>query len=179
MLAPGPQTVWKVASYPVVQSEDVMLPERIQSKIMPEPNSGCWLWTGYVAPNGYGKMQVKLPGGGWTTKYAHREIYKAVKGEIPPGLDIDHRCRQRCCVNPDHLRPATRKENVANAVRNRAKLLARTHCKRGHEFDADNTRWFKSPWSGLPVRQCRTCLRVAMKRHDEKRRGARRASQPV
>lgn len=157
---------------------DDRLPERIAKHIAPEPNSGCWLWMGCVAPNGYPKVARKHDGGGWTTANAHREVYKILVGDIPEGLDLDHKCKVRCCVNPAHVKLATRAENMANAESNRKAMLARTHCKRGHEFNEASTRWFRSPWTGEPVRQCRPCLRVAQRRFHleniEERRAANR-----
>lgn len=79
----------------------------INDLIYKEPMSGCWLWMGKIDIKGYGA--IKFEG-----KYmkAHRESYKIYKGEIPKGLDLDHLCRIRSCVNPDHLEPVTRAENT-------------------------------------------------------------------
>lgn len=65
--------------------------------------NGCWIWKGYVAKHGYG-YQGRVP--------AHRAVYIEHRGVIPPGLDLDHLCRVRACVNPDHLEPVTRAENL-------------------------------------------------------------------
>ncbi len=67
----------------------------------------CHIWQLGIEPNGYGKV-----GGGAKTKWAHRAAYEAVHGSVPPGLDLDHLCRVRACVNPAHLEPVTRTENV-------------------------------------------------------------------
>lgn len=136
-----------------------MLPDRIQNKIAPEPMSGCWLWTGTCKPNGYAEMKVKTAGR-WLTSYAHREIYKKIKGEIPVGLELDHKCRVRSCVNPDHLEPVTRSVNVRRGIGNRAAMLARTHCKRGHAFDEVNTKWVLTARSKRPTRVCRACNKL-------------------
>lgn len=141
--------------------------DKMMSNIMPEPNSGCWLWMGFVAPNGYGKTATRR-GGGWTTTYAHREMYKMLVGEIPNGLDLDHKCRVRCCVNPDHLRPVTRSENVRLGIGNRTALLKRTHCKRGHEYNEKNTKYMTSPFNGLPTRKCMICDRMSHIRYRRK-----------
>jgi hypothetical protein len=94
----------------------------------------CWLWTAYVMPNGYGQFwdgeRLKLP---------HRVAYELVVGPIPDGLTLDHRrtC-PKCCVNPDHLRPATQKQNNENLVG------ARTNSKsgiRGVYWDEARSRW--------------------------------------
>src|SRR6202030_118623 len=69
---------------------------------IPEPNSGCWLWLGACNEFGYGKFgKVK----------AHRFSYEREKGPIPDGLEIDHLCRNKSCVNPDHLEAVTHGEN--------------------------------------------------------------------
>lgn len=74
----------------------------------------CWVWNLAVMPNGYG--QHARPGGRGTT-YAHRVYYEQARGPIPPGLDLDHLCRVRACVNPDHLEPVTRAENLRRGLR--------------------------------------------------------------
>jgi hypothetical protein len=76
--------------------------DRLNSKILPEPNSGCWLWTGCQCHDGY--PQTREPE---TQKkvYAHRLIYELARGIIPKDHDLDHTCFVRSCVNPDHLRP--------------------------------------------------------------------------
>lgn len=89
------------------------LRSRLQENSIPEPNSGCWIFTGYVDVLGYGIIAE--------TKHkrikAHRASYAAFKCEIPEGLDIMHICDMRCCINPDHLSPGTHKENMADMAR--------------------------------------------------------------
>ncbi len=72
-----------------------------------DPNTGCWLWLLATNLPGYG---VRRRGRGQV--YAHRAAYEARFGPIPVGLEIDHRCRQPSCVNPDHLEAVTHAENV-------------------------------------------------------------------
>ena len=112
------------------------LPSRFLRLIEFEPNTGCWLWAGHVNPKGYGTAAIKETGSNrWMTRYAHRAMYQLVAGPIQAGLELDHLCRVRSCVNPEHLEPVTRRENVlrgdAPAL---AALLSRpkTHCARGH-----------------------------------------------
>lgn len=75
----------------------------------------CWTWTGYTeAKSGYGRLSF-----GGARSYAHRVAYELAVGPIPEGLDLDHLCRVRNCVNPTHLEPVTRGENVRRAHRAR------------------------------------------------------------
>jgi hypothetical protein len=81
------------------------LEERVWAKV--EKTEGCWLWTAAISPNGYGKFMVS-----GRPVNAHRLVYQLTVGPIPDGLDLDHLCRVRHCVNPDHLEPVTRSENL-------------------------------------------------------------------
>lgn len=83
------------------------LEERFWAKV--KKTGTCWLWTGHVSKSGYGRFRVK----GYAES-AHRVSYEISIGAIPEGLDVDHVCRQKSCVNPDHLRAATRKQNMEN-----------------------------------------------------------------
>jgi hypothetical protein len=84
--------------------------------------SGCWLWTGTKSHNGYGQMKVNK-----RLTSPHRFIYAYFFGDIPDGLEIDHKCRTRACCNPRHLRAITHKENQS--------VLIRNTCKYGHTFE--------------------------------------------
>lgn len=72
--------------------------------------SGCWLWTGKKGSKGYGLVHVDAKAG--TQQQAHRAAYELTIGTIPEGLELDHLCRVRPCVNPAHLEPVTRAENM-------------------------------------------------------------------
>lgn len=111
------------------------------ANVCPEPMSGCWLWVGTVSKQGYGSFS--LAGKRFA---AHRYSWEASRGPIPAGLQIDHLCRVRCCVNPQHLEPVTGKENVHRAA------ILRTHCKHGHPFNEENTQYHGT------VRICRKCV---------------------
>lgn len=87
------------------------LRKRLWDLAMPEPNSGCWLFTGYLDRGGYGIIALDKR----TRIGAHRASYWAHKGESG-GLDILHSCDVRCCVNPDHLWTGTHVENMADMV---------------------------------------------------------------
>lgn len=88
---------------------------------------------------------------------AHRVAYELTRGPIPAGMEIDHLCRVRSCVNPDHLEAVTRGENLR---RGRGKTGAQTHCKRGHELTPENTYRYVNR-RGYVCRHCRQCRRAA------------------
>jgi hypothetical protein len=83
--------------------------ERFGAKYEPEPNSGCWIWTARIQPNGYG--QATLPGGHGSSTGAHRVSWLLHRGLIPVGLCVLHRCDNKPCVNPAHLYIGTLKQN--------------------------------------------------------------------
>jgi hypothetical protein len=129
--------------------------ERIENYIHHEPNTGCWLWGGFVDKDGYGSALVKNPNGHGRglTRRAHRVVYERCRGPIPEGLTLDHLCKVRCCVNPAHLEPVTMRENVMRGDGITAQNAQKTHCKRGHEFSTANTYVEKS--GGRTCRACR------------------------
>lgn len=133
--------------------------ERFWPKV--DTSGDCWLWAGYVKPNGYATF---YPGGGnhIPKVYVHRFAYEAFRGPIPEGFEVDHLCNIRHCVNPDHLEAVTKRENLdrRNATHGWRRLpppgrprRLRTHCKHGHPFDEGNTYWHGG------YRYCRTCRR--------------------
>lgn len=132
--------------------------ERLARFVIPEPNSGCWLWIGATSSGGYGQFQ-ESPNPKKKVS-AHRASYEYFVGPIPPGMQIDHLCRVRCCVNPAHLEPVTNREN---GLRGNSGLINRskTHCRKGHPFEA---------WNLIPrflrkgQRVCLTCERIRLGR---------------
>lgn len=130
-----------------------MLPDSL-SGVAELTESGCWRWLGYVDPNGYGRKNLrKHEGGGYV--YAHRWSYEQMVGPIPEGLTIDHLCRNRGCVNPEHLEPVTRGENVLRGEGPAAQAARKTHCPKGHAYEGENL--YVNPNTGH--RMCVTCQR--------------------
>lgn len=130
--------------------------ERISKWSIPEPNSGCWIWVGSLNRDGYGTC-------GRPFHLAHRLSYVSHIGVVPDGLEIDHKCRVRCCVNPDHLEAVTHLINVRRGIRvpENHRNARKTHCKNGHELVGNNL--VSVVWNGRPARKCREC-RVAAQR---------------
>ena len=112
---------------------------------------GCWEWTAAIDDNGYGRASVD-----GRMKYAHRIAYEAFVGPIPAGLQIDHLCRTRHCVNPAHLEPVTNAENQRRAA---LFLEPAQACLRGHAYTPENTYMHRGR------RSCRECRREAHARH--------------
>jgi hypothetical protein len=107
----------------------------------------CWIWNGPIDKGGYGRTGVD-----GKDRASHRLIYEHFKGSIPEGLQIDHLCRNRRCVNPDHLEPVTLQENLRRgfgpAALNRRKVV----CMRGHALSGENL--YVNPRG---QRQCKAC----------------------
>lgn len=138
-------------------SEKLLMVERLQRHCMPVTESGCWLWTGSEDMKGYGQLT-------FNKKHyrAYRFSYEIFKGTIPAGMTLDHLCRVRLCVNPDHMEVVTNKENVLRGHGVTANNAAKTHCKHGHEFTEENTYVFRYRASGG-----RSCLACRRRRRDE------------
>ena len=106
--------------------------DRLLPKIDFDGPGGCWLWTASQTSKGYGqikRMDQRKP------MPAHRAVWLAVVGPIPDGLTLDHLCRVRLCVNPDHLEPVTNRENILRGESMSAIHARKTHCPRGHPYD--------------------------------------------
>jgi hypothetical protein len=108
---------------------------RFSKKFMPEPNSGCWLWAGAIWQNGYGAFYLR-----GKNQTAHRAAYEIRHGKPIDGLEIDHLCRNRCCVNPDHLEMVSTQTNTLRGIGATAVNKRKIHCSRGHEYTSENTR---------------------------------------
>lgn len=139
-----------------------MLPDFMPRKVTVDAD-GCWLWQGAKTKAGYGLKHIRRPDGGSQSTTAHRAAWLALVGPIPEGLQVDHLCRVRACVNPAHLEPVTPRENLLRADGLLASQLARTHCPHGHPYDEENT-YPSYKRGGKPHRVCKTCRRKQMRR---------------
>lgn len=132
--------------------------ERFRRKHVVNMETGCWEWLGKPDPDGYGVF--RMPD---RTLRAHRVSYWIHVGPIPAGLPvIDHLCNVPCCVNPEHLSPATAVGNVMRGDSPHAIAARRTHCLRGHEF---------TPETYLPRVGCLICRRAADAQRKRELRG--------
>jgi hypothetical protein len=121
------------------------LPERFRTKVQVAPN-GCWVWVAARDNHGYGRYGID-----GRAATAHRVAYQTLVGPIPDGLHLDHLCRVRACVNPEHLEPVTCRENVLRGVGPSALHSVKTHCPEGHEYTEENTYLYRG------MRYCQTC----------------------
>ena len=124
---------------------------RFWSKVTIAGPDDCWPWTG-ASLNEAGYGQFALNG---RPHRAHRIAWALTNGPIPSGMVLDHLCRRRDCVNPVHLEVVTNEENIARGYFFNVRPAAKTHCRNGHEFTADNTRIAPRGY-----RRCRTCERA-------------------
>lgn len=127
-----------------------VLDDRLWSKV---DVGVCWLWTASVRPDGYGQFRdAELR----TVVLAHRYVYELLVGPIPDGLTLDHLCRVRHCVNPDHLEPVTRRINIQRGFSPSTTNAKRTMCAKGHPLSGKNL-YIRPGGRKAGMRTCRTC----------------------
>lgn len=124
--------------------------ERFSARVrIPDDRTRCWEWTGSLGTYGYGHLNVN----GRHVK-AHRWSYERSVGPIPPGLQIDHLCRNRACVNPAHMEPVTTRENILRGTGFSAINSRKTHCPKGHRYETEGRVRARGD------RECRECDRT-------------------
>lgn len=137
----------------------------VRQHSIPEPNTGCWLWLRSLV-RGYGQCTSTFEGK--RENVAHRLAYRLLRGPIPVDCELDHLCRQRSCINPDHLEAVSHR---VNSLRGQAPTICLYHqnrCSHGHSFTPDNTLYYRGG-----IRYCRACIRDrGRERYRAKRRAA-------
>ena len=135
--------------------------ERLTSKF--RVGDGCWEWTAGRSIYGYGRFNLRHH-----NRLAHAVVYEWLAGPVPEGLVLDHLCRNRGCVRPDHLEAVTNQTNILRGVGVAAQYAGRTHCSHGHEFTPENTG-FCEAW-GKRARVCLTCRKIRNTAQKSRRR---------
>lgn len=134
--------------------------ERFAEKV--SANGECWEWTAGLMGGGYGQFHHK-----GKPNYAHRWLYEAVNGGVDKRLTLDHLCRNRKCVRPDHLEPVSRGENVLRGEGLSAMAARATHCPKGHAYSGANLVIKKDG-----CRRCRECHRLSSNASHHRRKAA-------
>lgn len=106
--------------------------DRFTAKYVEGSAVECWPWLASVNGEGYGWFRDGK------VRNAHRVAYEHFVGPIPAGMDVDHLCRNTGCVNPAHLQPVSRRENILRGIGVTAQNARKTRCKRGHPLSGDN-----------------------------------------
>jgi hypothetical protein len=153
-----------LAERPTPDSYDI---DSLMLRVRQEPD-GCWTWLGSTR-NGYGSVFTGSGLVGRRNRMAHRVAYELLVGPVSNDLTLDHLCRNRGCVNPDHLEPVSNRENILRSNSPAAVNARKTHCINGHEFSPENTA--VSPNGHRACLKCRSA-RDALRPH----RGRRKTS---
>jgi hypothetical protein len=145
--------------------------QRFLDKIAVDQETGCWLWTAFKDPGGYGRFHLD-----GRPQLAHRVAFAWWGPGIDVGLDCCHSCDTPACVNPAHLWAGTHLENERDKVNKGRQYNAnKEKCPAGHLYTEENTQVTRHKDGGLN-RHCLTCQRAAYRRYNAKRSGRRRAA---
>lgn len=131
--------------------------DKLMARVVVTPGpltSPCWLCNYRTAINGY--SHVQLGGRGSRNISGHRLMYETHRGPVPAGLELDHLCRNRSCINPDHLEPVTTRENFLRGMARGAVTKRTNICQRGHSMEDAYVR-------PNGYRSCRECRRLTRK----------------
>lgn len=133
------------------------LPAWVEAKIIPEPMSGCWLWLAALGTDGYGYVRLGRHRGIASNYPAHRFVYEFYKGPVASVLELDHLCRLRSCVNPDHLDPVSHQTNCIRGMGAAGRNARKTRCRNGHTLE--------DAYQVNGSRKCRVCQLANMARY--------------
>jgi len=136
--------------------------QRFWEKVDKNSPNNCWEWKSAIRGNGYGAFFTHLIDEGRKCHGAHRYSWTLANGPIPEGLWVLHKCDNRICVNPEHLFLGDRADNMRDCA-NKKRVCTigqsnKTHCLRGHEFTASNTKLSKNGH-----RSCKACIAMREK----------------
>ena len=144
-----------IAMYPRAEGKF----DEVENKDMGTP---CWVWHANKDRNGYGVLSHRVSGK-IVHRMAHKILWEHFNGFVPDGLELDHLCRNRAGVNPDHLEPVTHAENVRRGEAGQHNPI-KTHCPKGHPY-SESTYVVKSHPKGN-FRRCNRC-------HEDRAKAAR------
>ena len=131
--------------------------ERLLARSVLDPVTDCILWKGTISKKGYGSLSIND-----RMRSVHRVAYELFSGQVEDGLVLDHLCRNRACLNANHLEPVTLAENNLRGVGFMAVHARKTHCPHGHPYDEKNTQMKNG------ARRCRTCISIENRRYRER-----------
>lgn len=132
--------------------------ERVWKRVDVRGLGECWPWRGHLRGDGYGQLRRGAHVEGPVYVMAHVAAYESAVGPVPEGHDVHHRCENRPCCNPAHLRPLAHAEHAARHESAGRFQRAKTHCPQRHPYDAVNTLHYRGR------RYCRACQRARRER---------------
>lgn len=139
---------------------------RLEERVYKDPNSGCWIYLGQINAKGYPLCSFV----NFKTKTAYRLVYELCKGKIPAGLEIDHVCRVRSCINPNHLDAVTHAENMRRSIGYNIGHHVLTVCRKGHPYTPENEIIRRHWKTGAIYHNCRICTNEAQRKNALKRK---------